>query len=291
MTNPHPEPAEIAALEEDLLPRADAARLHAHLTDCASCAQIRADLTTLREELATFPDPGPLPDDIAIRIDAALSDAAASSVTRAVVSRGTTPEPPEAPIVVSRTAISRGTTPVPPEAPIVVSRETGRGRRLRFALVAVGALVGLGLGAAVLQTLDTGGGASSEETRADEAAEAPAEVLEADVRELLAQVEDTPDLTAESADGTPVPESQGFPESTELAAPVVPSCVEAAIGRQDVPLAAEEEEYEGVDAYLVVFPTAADPGQVDAYLVDARCVGSSSPASGEVLLQESYPRD
>ncbi|MFD5320660.1 hypothetical protein [Streptomyces sp. NPDC127098] len=291
MNNTHPDPAEIAALDEDLLSEPEADALRDHLAGCASCAEIHADLLALREELRALPAPS-IPDDVAARIDAALAAEAAA------VSRETEePEPAE------RETEQPTATPLPVPRP----------RWPRMALAAVGAIVAVGLGALltqpfISQSTQQDGAASAEEADEDAAALAT-EPLEDQVRELLAETEDAPgtlstmegtegglaDPSPESASGAEEPSEGAEDESGAVtpqeAEPVtdVPSCVEDAIGRQEAPLAAEEEDYGGVDAYLVVFRHTADPERVDAYVVDADCVSATPPASGEILVQQSYP--
>ncbi|MFD7507812.1 anti-sigma factor family protein [Streptomyces sp. NPDC059853] len=277
MTEMHPEPADIAALDEDLHPPAEARRLREHLAGCPECAQIQQELHLLRQELTQLPAPE-MPPDVAARIDAAL--AAEAAATPAPVSRFRA----------------------------LVSRETGR--RSRLALAAVGTVVAVGLGTLLVQNLQPGSDASTADlaTEADTAEES-GDPLENQVRELLAEA-DVPQYAEilESADtGSVSGESDQrpdnpTPETTEAAEPdpgeeygavsaPLPSCVESAIGRTEVPLVAEAERYQGTDAYLVVLPHSADPLRVDAYVVDADCVSASPSVEGEVLVKESYPLD
>ncbi|TDC64370.1 anti-sigma factor family protein, partial [Streptomyces hainanensis] len=78
MNNNHPDPAEIAALDEDLLSVEEAAELRQHLAQCTGCAEVHADLLVLRQELRDLPVPS-IPDDVAARIDAALAAEATSA--------------------------------------------------------------------------------------------------------------------------------------------------------------------------------------------------------------------
>jgi hypothetical protein len=275
----HPEPAEIAALDEDLLPSAEAAVLRNHLNQCDTCTEIRADLGALTDALGDLPDPGPLPDDIAARIDTALAGEAARAVSRET----------------RKTA----------DAPRRLRQQAWYGRA-QVALAACGAVVALVAGGAVLQAVsddahsDDGASDMAGELEAaygeeaDEGAAQTGEPLEFQVRALLAEAESTHPLTAEG-DAAPeeaTPDADVPPEQSDSATEV-PACVENAIGRREAPLAADEEDYAGIDAYLVVFPHEADPDRVDAYVVAASCA-TASPAdsgSGEILVQESYPRD
>ncbi|RBM05567.1 anti-sigma factor [Streptomyces sp. PT12] len=318
MRENHPKAAEIAALDVDLLPPAEAAALREHLAGCVSCAAIQADLAALSDELARVPDPGPLPDDIAARIDAALAvEAAASTVSRETATG--LPEDNSSRATPSSTAASsdEGAVRRPAPGPRWV-------RSLRLGLAAVGAMVVLGLGAVTLSSLggegdqDLAESAGSEEARDNGSAEAATEEpVATQVQELLDEVESVDPLITEDSSGSgsgesvesegtdedaAAPESTDTPEGAEPEAggsdvepdvePVdeVPACVEAAIGRGEDPLAAGEEDYEGIDAYLVVFQHEVDPDQVDAYMVAASCATASPSATGEVLLQESYPR-
>ncbi|GAB2928128.1 anti-sigma factor family protein [Streptomyces mayteni] len=310
MNDNHPDPAEIAALDEDLLSEEEAAELRQHLARCTGCAEIHTDLLALRQELRDLPVP-PIPDDVAARIDAAL---AAEATAAQPTAPPTVPRQAASPD--SRTdepAVSRETTPTPVSSP--------RSQRTwpRMALAAAGAVVALGLGTILTESLVTNSGHGDDSGLADAEMDAPAEFasqpLEDQVRELLAETEEAPG-TLSSLEGAGADESAASPESspeddaggdaadepsveTQSSPPVpqeeaeplaaVPSCVEDAIGRREAPLAAEAEDYGGVNAYLVVFRHAADPEQVDAYVVDADCVSATPPESGEILAQRSYP--
>lgn len=284
----HPDPAEIAELDEDVVPPAGAARLREHLAACPDCAAVRSELAALRRELRELPDPGPMPEDVAARIDAAI-------------------------LAVSReTADALGETRRGTAAPAGNPR---RYRRAAFALAAAAAVAVLGVGGALLGALNGDGGPEPAGLAAEGTDEAPAEreaaaqelsapaeeALEAQVRQLLAGSAEASTLAAEVPDGTGEPGEEGPSPSAEQqeGAPesppgpvVVPSCVEQAIGRPEEPLAAGPEDFEGEEAYLVVLPHAADPERVDAYVVAAACVSSSpAPSPGRILVQESYARD
>ncbi|ARQ69765.1 anti-sigma factor family protein [Streptomyces marincola] len=267
MNEAHPEPADIAALDEDLLPPDDVARLRAHLDRCATCADIHADLAALRQALGDLPDPGPIPEDIADRIDRALADERA---------------PASAP------SVSRETTPRP--------ASERRARRARLALAAAGAVVFLGVGGTLLPALSGSEGSSEGDGGSEVAVDggevpeaADGEPLEDQVQALLATTETNSPMMAEEGMGAEGPPDRPSPEPPSTTA--VPACVVAAIGRAEAPIAVEEERYDGVHAYLVVLPHAADPEQVDAYVVAATCEATASPASGEILVRESYPRE
>ncbi|MDT0445990.1 anti-sigma factor [Streptomyces johnsoniae] len=273
MNDVHPEPADLAALDEDLLPPDETARLRDHLTRCSACVAVQADLTALRQALHELPDPGPMPDDIAARIDAAIAVEPRPAAPAAPVSR--------------ETAHQR------------LARRDRRHRRMRLGLAAVGALVFLGFSGTLLSSIDLEGGTSDDggggaESAADSAEQfnesTESEPLENQVRELLATAESNDPLLAEGNEESD-PSAPDQPSSEPETMAALPACVEEAIGRPEAPLAAEEEDYAGVDAYLVVLPHPADPERVDAYVVTATCASASPSASGEILVRESYPRE
>ncbi|MDT0267101.1 zf-HC2 domain-containing protein [Streptomyces sp. DSM 44915] len=293
MSEKHPEPAEIAELDEGLLSPAEAAGLREHLTHCPRCAAVHDDLTLLRQTLADETDPGPIPDDVVLRIDAALAAEASRPIELPPVSRETAPP----------------------------QRRRSRGR---FMLAAAGAALAVGLGGVLLQTLGTvseDGAASDAAANSGAAEEAiatpselPVEYLEGQVRELL---EDTEQSEASAAEEPPTQEPPPEPEApapppVSTSAPSdtppddpteepdtgglqvlseMPICVDEAINRPEEPLAVNAEDYQGMDAYLVVLPHSEDPELVTAYVVDAQCVSADPPVTGEILLEESYPRD
>lgn len=79
----HPDLDALADLAEELLPPEQAAPLHRHLADCATCAEDYAALRGLPELLADAPVP-PMPQQAADRLAAALAaESAARTQTRA----------------------------------------------------------------------------------------------------------------------------------------------------------------------------------------------------------------
>lgn len=314
MTDRHPESAEIAALDEDLLPEREAAGLRRHLAACAVCSHVQADLEELRRELAGLPvlDPSSgaedvtdhvperIPEDVAARIDAALAAETAAEQTAEQ-----TPLPAasiEQPHSVSRETTSRSSAPEPSPAP-----STRKGFSWpRLALAAVGATVAVGLGTALIQSLplsaddaDAGGPAAGialdGETAHAGRDGSEGDPLAARVRALLAEAESSAPETwqhEESLSGAETAKP-GEPRPTSA----LPACVAAAIGRGEPPLAAAADEYQGIESYVVVLPHAGDPGRVDAYVVDAACVGQESSEAGsqadegQLLVHRSYPRE
>ncbi|MGP3967857.1 anti-sigma factor family protein [Streptomyces sp. 6N223] len=258
MNDTHPDPAEIAALDAELLPPDEAAALRDHLADCAHCAAVLADLHALSAELNAIPSP-PIPADVAARLDATLMAEAAAAT------------------------VSRETSTVRPR------------RWPRMALAAAAALVALGLGGTLIQTADLGaspesaggGDAATDESLQGElgAAESADDPLAGEVRRLLA------------GDGATTLDSQSDEEPTEqeterdLTTVPLPPCVWNAIGRTEEPLAASEERFGGRDAYVVVLAHPRDSDQVDAYAVAADCATRTPATAGEILAQGDYPRE
>lgn len=132
-TAQHPEVSEISDLAEGLLTASRAAEVRRHLSECELCAEVRDSLEEIRGLLGTLPDPEPMPEDIAARIDAALAAEArtdtgagepadasgAAAVSRdADVSRETeNVETSDASSVTPRTGSSRTARPAGPRAP------------------------------------------------------------------------------------------------------------------------------------------------------------------------------
>lgn len=76
-TAQHPEVSEISDLTEGLLAPSRTAEVQQHLAQCDLCSEIRDSLEEIRGLLGAMPDPEPMPEDIAARIDAALAAEAA----------------------------------------------------------------------------------------------------------------------------------------------------------------------------------------------------------------------
>ncbi|WP_165984638.1 hypothetical protein [Streptomyces sp. YIM 98790] len=292
MKETHPEPAEISALHEDLLSAAEAAALGRHLDGCAECSAIAADLETLRQELSGLGDPGPMPEDIAARIDAALAAEAVSRET-------------------DTTAVSRETVPAAPSS--------GEGVKPRawpwLALAAVTVLAVLGLGGVVLQSLSPpGSGADDAGAAADLAQgseQAERSVAESDV---TARVHSLLSRRDSAAEGEPFSNDDGIDQGgedtgedhdaeesgdgTQESAPgtgpaqTAPRCVLSATGRSsETPLAVDPYfAFDGLRTYLLVLEHSKSRELVDAYVVTAECTSGSSPQTGELLYQETVAR-
>lgn len=285
-TTQHPDVSEISDLAEGLLTPSRTADVRRHLDGCALCADVQASLEEIRGLLGTLPGAHRMPADVVGRIDAAL---AAEALLDSTAPEETTP-------------VSRETTPAPrvaevatPDRPAGRPRATtgpGRQATRRRRNAVIGAVFGtaaIGMGLLLLQSVGPSGGGDSS-TSGDVTASQdrwtafskPA--LENRVQSLIAKQ----------------PMSQGKPEkapSVDIentpmrgADVYVPPCVQEGIGRNAVPLAAEEGTYNGKSAFLVVLPHPTDVTKVEAYVVDAACVNETPPAKGKVLLTQAYPR-
>ncbi|MFD5557972.1 anti-sigma factor family protein [Streptomyces sp. NPDC127068] len=309
----HPAVEEISDLTEGLLPPDQAASLRLHLDACPECTELHASLEEIRSLLEAADTPGPMPDDVAARVDAALV-AEAAPATRAEspdpiaavseppqhVSRETAP-PAKVP---DRTQLQRpaghgrgGTGPG--------RTDRGRSRRIRTAAFGtVLAVAALGLGSLLVQSMD--GGNNDQGSPTNRTAPTP-EVhgsfsksnLQGRVHELLKKESpaansagtDAPSLGAASGEEPPSPHTPFRDGDTGTLTTVdVPECVQQGIGRTEQALASEEGTYGNKAALLVVMPHVSDTNQVSAYVVDTTCVTQRSAAPGKVLLAHSYPR-
>ncbi|MFE7537812.1 anti-sigma factor family protein [Streptomyces rhizosphaericola] len=319
-TAQHPEISEISDLTEGLLPASRADEIRDHLAECEPCAEVRDSLEEIRGLLGTLPEPGPMPEDIAARIDAALAteartdaptDEAADAshvgtVSRdADVSRETeSTETGGASLSTPRTNSSPDRPAGRPQGATGPGRRTRRRRRTVFLGTACGAAV-IGLSVFLLQNLSSSpDSAGMSADRAISSSESAAhsyaqDTLETSVRDLLAGGAGTEDFTGQKQsphiDEHAVPEG-GTPDATAsrnpLSAPAVavPPCVQQATGRTTPALAIDEGIYQGTAAFLVVLPHASDATRVQAYVVAASCADTTPGSTGRLLLTEAYDR-
>ncbi|MEU2149758.1 MULTISPECIES: anti-sigma factor family protein [Streptomyces] len=315
-TAQHPEVSEISDLTEGLLAPSRTAEVQQHLAQCDLCSEIRDSLEEIRGLLGAMPDPEPMPEDIAARIDAALAAEA-----------GPTPSTENEPVVVSRetrtgegatrsrtatgSASVTGSATAPDRPAGRSSAATGPGRRpgrRRRRTVVLGTAFGaaiIGMSVFFLQSLSPSDDASKSVSdggvsAADSSAPAYADgTLEAQVRDLLGDKASQqspgvkkvpPEADTKSSSEALTPEAE--PSRSPMKAPVVavPSCVQKATGRTTPALALEEGTYRGTDAYLVVLPHTSDSSRVQAYVVASSCVDTAPESSGQLLLTRSYNR-
>lgn len=321
-TDEHPEVAEISALTEGLLPPERSGDVRAHLSECELCADVRQCLEEIRGALGTLPGPVHMPSDIAGRIDAALAAEALLDATAPDTGRTETSAQPggpaEEPSGVSREtadseAVPHQTSPIGKPGDRAVDRPAGRARgasgpgrtahrsrRRRTALLgAAGAVIVLTVVGLLLPGLrsdpsDTASGERKPPVTPESSQGALTdEVLEARVRSLLAD------------SGAGKPEQGGQPNAapgasdfTTKASPgsqgtdtfTMPPCIRDGIDRTEAPLAVGMDVYQEQEAYIVVLPHGSDATRVDAYVVEADCVGSASPGPGTVLTTRTYTR-
>jgi hypothetical protein len=299
----HPDVAEISDLTEGLLPPTRTADIRQHLTECELCADVHASLEEIRELLGTFPGPPRMPADVAGRIDAALS---AEALLNATV-----PEAEDAPsfITVSRPLTDAGDDAhVSRETSAPAQRPSGRarvsttgpgrkdgqraGRRRAAILGSVFAVAALGLGTALVATLDDGKPSSPEAggrhtTTADTFSEAK---LGQQVSDLLVQEQSSGQGSSAPHSSFGVQGNPGIMSPKIDHTPSVPPCILNGIGRNDSALATKEGTYKGTHALLVVLSDPSDSTKVNAYIVDATCVTHPSSAKAKVLLTQSYTR-
>ncbi|GAA2467279.1 hypothetical protein [Streptomyces macrosporus] len=323
-TDEHPEVAEISALAEGLLPPERSADVRAHLSDCDLCADVQVSLEEIRSALGTLPGPVRMPSDVAGRIDAALAaealldatapDSGPASDEDRTDGRDRSPEGEPAAVsretpaarVVSRETTSAGRSSTRPAGHARGAggpgRSARRSRRWRTALLGTaGAAALIAFGALLLPELQAGSsgartdsGVASDSTSRSETGVAD-EALEARIRSLLADggtsgkpkqgpekagPDDTPEFTTKASPNAPL----------STGTPTMPSCVREGIDRDEVPLAVDKDVYEGRQAYIVVLPHGSDGTRVDAYVVDADCVGKTPSEPGTVLATRTYAR-
>ncbi|GAA2676933.1 hypothetical protein GCM10010400_44720 [Streptomyces aculeolatus] len=309
----HPEVEELADLSEGLTSPARSQQLHRHLDECATCREIQEALDGVRGLLGTLPDPGPMPAEIAGRIDAALAAEARYDADGSAVDVSRETAPPATHVPGPREAVSRETRAARSHRRPAGHRaadDTGPGRRAgrrpRVLLGAAGAvaLVALSLVLVQLPTGDGDDSGASETSAVQDNAQGSAEenapkavpsdasrgplspgTLESRVLGMLQQPE-----RRESGDaGEGTADAGDDPFVAEGDAPQVPTCVRAAVNRSDAPLAAEKDTYEGTPVYVVVLPHTGDPQRVDAYVVDSSCAGSPDQP-GKILHRDTFQR-
>ncbi|MFI7499418.1 anti-sigma factor family protein [Streptomyces sp. NPDC049687] len=304
-TTGHPDVAEISDLTEGLLTPSRSADVRRHLDSCDLCAEVHASLEEIRGLLGTLPGPPRMPDDVAHRIDAALTTEALLSATASGNEpTSKAPESPQASPVLAGDP-DADAPGVSRETPTAIHRPSGhartattgpgrkdgkgrkRGGRRRVAVLgAVFGAAALGLGGVLVSSLTDSGGpgtsAHGQSTAADTFSQG---TLEEQVGVLL-----------DKAQGSKAPNSMGIngdtasPRPRVFQQPTVPPCVQKGIGRSDAALATEEGRYQGTDALLVLLPDASDSTKVDAYLMDRTCVGHPSAGAAKILLKNSYTR-
>ncbi|MEU1489694.1 hypothetical protein ABZ456_05465 [Streptomyces sp. NPDC005776] len=309
----HPDVSEISDLTEGLLSPSRTEDVREHLAGCGVCSDVLSSLEEIRGLLGSaLPAAASMPTDVADRIDAALADEArgplptAAAAPSADVSRET--EPAVAVKDLADRPAGRSRAATGPGRPAVRRRRRNAviGTALGAAVVSVSVLLlqnsTSSPDSAGLKAADQGVSASRDGSQTFSQS-----TLEAQVHGLLGSrtdaaspqdaggEEQTQSADTKSSPGNSSPESMS-PKSSSPQAPLrapavsVPSCVEQGIGRNAAALAIERGTYEGDEAFLVVLPHPTDTTRVQAYVVDAACVGAEPAAKGKLLLTHAYAR-
>jgi hypothetical protein len=281
----HPEAMEISDLAEGVLLPDRAAQVRSHIESCELCSDVLASIQEISSLLGELPPPGPMPADVAHRIDAALATEALLDSTLPRVPRETSPSQPGAASVPRGTSAPAGH----PSAPTGPGRATRRWRRALLIGAASAAGV-LALGGVIYELASHTGPSSmgADSAKRNSSAQDGGGVNA--VADQVAQLLHGPTGKAHGGATSPLLSNKGH---TAVAAPngtttSVPKCVLQATHRSQPPLAAQREQFQGTDSYLVVLPDPADSTVVDAFVVTASCTATSP---GNVLFQDSYPRD
>ncbi|MET7616314.1 zf-HC2 domain-containing protein [Streptomyces sp. NPDC005408] len=292
-TSRHPDVSEISDLTEGLLPPSRTADVREHLDGCPLCADVRASLEEIRGLLGTLPGAHRMPADVAGRIDAALAAEALLNSTA----------PDETPHVSRETATAsqsaETTSADRPSGHARASTGPGRsrqGRRRRKAVLgAVFGAAAVGMSVLLLQSLQSTGvndADAKKDASVSSAAGASQEFSAADlkghVQALLTEAPGSAEPRLEKKGPSTESQSKTFSPKQKPAVSV-PPCVQKGTGRTDAPIAAEQGEYKGDDAYLVVLPHSTDSQRVQAYVIDATCVDKAPASAGKLLLTNSYP--
>jgi anti-sigma factor RsiW len=273
----------LADLDEGLLTASDAAAARVHLDRCSRCGAELAALTAVRVTLAGAADVGPVPADVAARLDQALAAVAAEPASTA-----TTP------------------TVTPLRSPAAASP---RGIRwLQAAAVVVLLLAGGALGLSAL--LDAGGSSDNATTSSGDAGSAAApKAADSAGFPLTASGRDwtqesvkaaTPQLLAGSLSPTLAPASPqasggdtggstrefaDAPAARLAAGPALADCVTELAGGPVTPLAVDLARYAGKPAAVVLLPGIGGAGTVDVWVVGPDC----AQGKDELLYYASVP--
>jgi hypothetical protein len=276
----------LADLQEGLLDATAAGTATAHVASCAQCKADQLALERVRGFLAAAPDPGPMPDLVAARIEHALREGTLD------------PADTEAPPAPLTTASAATVTPVHPTRP----RSPWSSRILQAAAVLVLLLAGAGIAvSAFLNRQDAGsdssaagGGAVASDSTDRSAAESQAQSLgtsyHATGHDYTAQsvAIAAPGLigtgTRYKADAGSEADNRTAPRAALAGAPAglqrlgpgkaLTACATSlAAGGPSTPLAVDLARFEGQPAAVIVLPTEGDPASMDVWVVGPGCKG------------------
>lgn len=278
-TGVHPDLDTLADLQEGLLPPTPAAAVSDHLDQCPACRTDFAALGEIPGRLAGAADVGPMPDELAGRLDEALAA-----------------EPRTASVTVTPLAAARR------------NRLTRDNRVLQVAAAAVLLLAASAIGIAAVQ--DRGGGDASTADQASgannrELAEGSVPVLGtgtdytqasvvAAVPRLLAADGPKQLVNPEAEAPTAASDTAAKGYATRLSAgPALSACVIALTDDPDTPviemptpLVVDVAKFNGQPATVIVLPTADEANRLDVYVVGPDC----GPDDAKVLHFARVPR-
>lgn len=261
----HLSPDTLADLAEGLLDARETLAARGHLVGCAQCSARQTRLGEVSRLLADSGDVGPLPPDVAGRLDDALAAEAAGTST---------------------------SDRQPDRSPFGM-------RVLQAAAAAVLLLAGVGIGVSALQgggdsesaeqstAADAGGGAAARQSAFTVTASgrnwSPDTVVEA-VPELVSgafpAAESPPAAEGGSEDsGAARPQLLSGDLGRLAGGPPLADCVTALADGPAAPLAVDLATWQGNPAAVIVLPTPDDPATVDTWIVGPGC----SQADAQVL--------
>ncbi len=295
----HPPVETIAEYLEELLPPTATARLREHFADCAECRDTAAALQEIQSLLGRTDTPA-MPDDVALRIDAALAaEALLTAAPESVLEPAPEPAPDAAPAP-RPSGTAPGSAGAPPRTPHGPSSGPaddtrrprggpgrGRARGWRRAALGVAALAVVGLvGTAVVQL---GGESSSSGAKSSAVSNGGARPsVNGDLSSLgtLTDANLNQQVQGLLASATAVhPQGVQAPTDTTAHEAGTPVCALTAAARPgETPLTAAQGLYQGTPVTVLVYTDTAHPlTSVDAYLVDSSCRAG-------VLLHRTVPR-
>lgn len=286
--DPHPDVMEISDLAEGILQPDRAAEVKTHVASCSVCGEVLVSLREIADLLGELPEPGPMPADVAARIDAALAAEARPDSGLPDVPRGTSLPAQGAPEAAD---VPRGTSAPAGRPPAATGPGRGHRRRRGLLIGAASAAAVLVLGGMVYELASHSGknsvsADSSAERKTSAQDRGSSSVVGDEVARLLGAA------GGKTGSGGVASPMLGAGGGTRVAAPdgtvvTVPACVLQATRRTQHPLAADREHFQGTDSFLVVLPDPTEASRVDAFVVAAACTPDTP---GRVLFQDSYPR-
>ena len=296
----HLDAERVGDLVEGLLPDDEARVATRHVARCPDCGRLRADYEALPRLLTDLPPVGPMPPDVAARLDAALAaaadDAASLAADRDTTARDTTaPDSRPGHVVALAERHRRWRLPgrlLPAAAAAVVVAA--------LAAVAVGTLRGSPPATETSRAASAGASAAPEAgtgiDRAEVAVTASGhtytrQTLAADVTRLTSGARPQPPRRAEDAPpGHPETAQQAPPQRSAATVPdpaAVRACTSGlAAGARLTPVAVDAGFYAGKPALVVVFADPAQPQRYQVFVVERSC----RPGAERLLEFASVPR-